>query len=235
MRLLDGAEARAIERLAIAQLGIAGPVLMENAALAVAEVIEHRFPGARRIAIVCGGGNNGGDGLALARQLATRGTAVVALLCARGEDVHGDAAAQLSALRALRAASGGAGAGREVDLREIDEGSLDVARGLLARADLVVDALFGIGLSRPLSGWRADLVTAMNEARAPRLAVDVPSGLDAGASERDAASSEVVGPHVRADVTVTFFAPKRALLLLPAGESAGEVWSSPLSVPPAAL
>ena len=73
MRLLDGAEARAIDRVAIEELGLPGPVLMENAALAVAEVIERRFPGARRVAIVCGAGNNGGDGLALARQLATRG------------------------------------------------------------------------------------------------------------------------------------------------------------------
>ena len=103
-----------------------------------------------------------------------------------------------------------------VDLREIDEGSLDAARGALARADLVVDALFGIGLSRPVSGWRAELVAAMNEARAPRLAVDVPSGLDASSSE-----IRRRGPHVRADVTVTFFAPKRALVLLPAGGGGG--------------
>ncbi len=77
MRLLDTAEAREIDRVAIERLGLPGLVLMENAASAAAEVIERRFPRARRVAIACGAGNNGGDGLALARQLATRGVAGV--------------------------------------------------------------------------------------------------------------------------------------------------------------
>ena len=151
MRLLDSAEAREIDRVAIERLGLPGLVLMENAAIAAAEVIERRFPRARRVAIACGGGNNGGDGLALARQLATRGVAVSVLLCAREDDLRGDAAVQLRALRAS-----GAGAGRDsgVELRTVDETSLDAARAVLARADLVVDALFGIGLTRPIAGWR---------------------------------------------------------------------------------
>ncbi len=232
MRLLDHAEAREIDRVAIERLGLPGLVLMENAAIAAAEVIERRFPRARRVAIACGGGNNGGDGLALARQLLTRGVAVSVLLCAREDDLRGDAAAQLRALRASGAAASGdgGGAGRDpaIELRGIDETSLDAARAALGRADLVVDALFGIGLQRPIAGWREELVAAINAARAPRLALDLPSGLDAS-------SSEVPGAHVTADVTVTFFAPKRALVLLPAAEAAGEVWSAPLGVPDRAL
>jgi len=223
MRLLDSAEAREIDRVAIEVVGIPGLVLMENAAIAAAEVIERRFGGARRIAIVCGAGNNGGDGLALARHLLARGARprdVVVLLAAPGEGMRGDAAVQWQALRR--------GGGAALVLLEIDEGSVDLARRELGRADLVVDALFGIGLTRAIAGWRAELIEAMNGARAPRLAIDLPSGLDAS-------SSEIDGPHVLADATVTFFAPKRALVLLPAGEAAGEVWSAPLGVPDAGL
>jgi NAD(P)H-hydrate epimerase len=219
MRLLDSAEAREIDRVAIERLGLPGLVLMENAAIAAAEVIDRCFPRARRVTIACGGGNNGGDGLALARQLATRRLAVTVLLCAREEDLSGDAAVQLRALR---------GSGAAVEWRTVAESSLDGARAALARADLIVDALFGIGLTRPIEGWRAELVAAINAARAPRLSLDVPSGLDAS-------SSEPLGPHVNASVTVTFFAPKRALVLLPAGDAAGTVWSAPLGVPESGL
>ncbi|HEX2465714.1 MAG TPA: NAD(P)H-hydrate dehydratase [Thermoanaerobaculia bacterium] len=227
MRLLDSAEAREIDRVAIERLGLPGLVLMENAASAAAEVIERRFPRARRVAIACGGGNNGGDGLALARQLVSRsGPRVSVLLCAREDELRGDAAVQWGALRAAVGAS--TGSDPVLELLAVDETSLDSGRAVLARADLVVDALFGIGLTRPIAGWREELVIAINAARAPRLALDVPSGLDAS-------SSELLGPHVAADVTVTFFAPKCALVLLPAGEAAGEVWAAPLGVPERAL
>jgi NAD(P)H-hydrate epimerase len=225
MRLLDSAEARDIDRVAIERLGLPGLVLMENAAVAAAEVIDRRFSQARRVVIACGAGNNGGDGLALARQLATRPLAVTVLLCARDEELRGDAAVQL---RALRASGAEGGRDAAVEVKTIGEGSLDAARAALARANLVVDALFGIGLTRPIEGWRAELVAAINAARAPRLAIDVPSGLDAS-------SSEPLGPHVTAEATVTFFAPKRALVLLPAGVAAGAVWSAPLGVPESGL
>jgi NAD(P)H-hydrate epimerase len=225
MRLLDSAEAREIDRVAIERLGLPGLVLMENAAIAAAEVIDHRFPQARRVAIACGAGNNGGDGLALARQLAARHVAVSVILCARDDELRGDAAAQLRVLRACDAAGRSGGT---IEWATAGESSLEEARAVLARADLVVDALFGIGLTRPIAGWRAELVAALNAARAPRLALDLPSGLDASSSERS-------GPHVAADATVTFFAPKRALVLLPAGESAGAVWTAPLGVPEGAL
>jgi NAD(P)H-hydrate epimerase len=225
MRLLDSAEAREIDRVAIERLGLPGLVLMENAAIAAADVIDRRFAAARRIVIACGGGNNGGDGLALARQLAARGVETTVLLCAREDELRGDAGAQLRALRAGVETSTGRAM---VALLGVGEGSLDSARAALARADLVVDALFGIGLGRPIAGWREELVAAINTAAAPRLALDLPSGLDAS-------SGETGGPHVRAEATVTFFAPKRALVLLPAGEAAGEVWSAPLGVPGAAL
>ncbi|HVR27929.1 MAG TPA: NAD(P)H-hydrate dehydratase [Thermoanaerobaculia bacterium] len=212
MRLLDSAEAREVDRFVIGEIGLPSLVLMENAALAVAEVLEQRFPGARRVAVVCGGGNNGGDGLALARQLAARRLAVSVLLCARAADLALDAAAQHRAL-----------AGCGVAVEEVGEETLDRARERLARADVVVDALFGTGLTRPIAGWRAAMIEVMNSARAPRLAIDVPSGIDAGAPDAP-------GPQVRAQVTVTFFAPKRSLVLLPAAEAAGETWLAPLGV-----
>jgi len=218
MRLVDRTEAREIDRVAIEEIGVPSLVLMENAASAAAELIERRFPGARRVTIVCGGGNNGGDGLALARQLTARGAPPAAtLLCAPAARLTGDCGAQHRAL----AAAG-------VVVREVDAAAVDAVRDAVARADLVVDALFGTGLTRPLAGWLADVVAVINSARAPRLALDLPSGLDAGASEAP-------GPHVRADVTLTFFAPKRCLALLPAADAAGEVWVAPLGIPAAAL
>ena len=161
---------------------------MENAASAAAEVIERRFPRARRVAIACGGGNNGGDGLALARQLATRGVAVSVLLCAREDDLRGDAAVQL---RALRASDGRRAPARDsvVELRSIDESSLDAAR---ARAGARGS---GGRCAVRHRAHAADRRVARgaggrdNAARAPRLALDVPSGLDAS-------SSETPGPHV---------------------------------------
>ena len=217
MLLLDDASAREVDRIAIEEIGIPSAVLMENAALAAAEVLERRFPGARSVTIVCGGGSNGGDGLALARQLTARGMTVTTLLCARADDLAGDAALELAALRACG-----------IEVREIDQGTLDVAARAVAQADVVIDALFGTGLTRPISGWRAELVAAINATRAPRLAIDLPSGLTAGVGDAP-------GPHVTAEVTVTFFAPKRALVLLPASSAAGEVWVAPMGVPAAVL
>ena len=92
-------------------------------------------------------------------------------------------------------------------------------------SDLVIDALFGTGLSRPLAGEVAELVEALNRLPVSRLAVDLPSGLNGG-------SHEILGPHLVADLTVTFAAPKPAHILPPAAESVGEVVVADLGIPP---
>ena len=146
MRVLTSEEARAFDRWAIEELGVPSMVLMENAALALADTVAEKFPEARRVAILCGPGNNGGDGFALGRQLATRGHDVRFLLAAFGRALSNDCSRQLEICQALGL--------------EIREAGADwrAAVGDLAAADLIVDALFGTGLSRPLAAPYDELV-----------------------------------------------------------------------------
>ena len=212
MRVLTAAEARAFDRWAIDELGVPAMVLMENAALALAEAIGSSFGEARRIAIFCGPGSNGGDGLALARQLVTRGYEVGIFLANFGRAPSADCAQQLAICRAMGLATFDLAA----DWQESAESAFT--------ADLVVDALFGTGLERPLRAPYDELVEWMNALPAPRLAVDLPSGLDAG-------RSHPIGPAIQADATVTFGAPKIAHLLQPAAEWVGELSVADLGVP----
>ncbi|MBI5852029.1 MAG: NAD(P)H-hydrate epimerase [Planctomycetes bacterium] len=202
-RVISVAEARAIDRDAVERLGMPSILLMENAARGVAE--QARRLGDRWI-VLCGTGNNGGDGLAAARHL---GTACTIRLLAEPDPVRApDAALQLRVLRA---------AGR----------SIRVGGGLEpAPAGVVwIDALFGTGLARPIDGLAAAWIDAMNAACGPRLAVDVPSGLDA---DRGIPLGVAC---VRADVTATLEALKRGLVQPCAAPFVGTLVVVPLGLP----
>src|SRR6185369_749769 len=180
-------------------------LLMENAAMRSVEAIEAAYgPAAgRHVTVLCGKGNNGGDGAAVARQLWLRGALVDVVLLGRADDTRGDARANFDAVRAL------AGLGDRLGFREAVTGDdlWDDASG--AEPDLYVDAIFGTGLSRPAEGLYAEAIDLLNARRtAPVVALDLPSGLDSD-------SAEPPGPHVRADLTVTFTAPKTACALPP--------------------
>ncbi|QQR72551.1 MAG: NAD(P)H-hydrate dehydratase [Holophagales bacterium] len=214
MRVLTAAAMREVDRRAIEELGVPSLVLMENAALGVVEALAERFPRAERVAIVCGPGNNGGDGLAIARHLACRGYEPIVRLHDFGRPLTADAAVQLAVVEkmgiALERAAG------DVGIRETVT--------IVAGCDLLVDALFGTGLSRPLAGEAAALVEALDALRVPRLAVDLPSGLDGDRGDR-------VGPTLRADVTVALAAPKVAHVLAPASRLVGELAVAELGIP----
>ena len=190
---------------------------MENAALAAGEVLEARFGAALRVSLICGAGNNGGDGLALARHLHSRGREVVVLLCASRHDLRGDAALQAGVLEAMT-----------LDLSEVSGETYESALQQVAGSDLVVDALFGTGLSRPIEGWRAALIEGVNAQRVPVISLDLPSGLPA-------TSSTMTGTCIDAVATVSFFAPKPSLVLPPSASRAGEVYVADLGVPESAL
>jgi hydroxyethylthiazole kinase-like uncharacterized protein yjeF len=242
MRILTAEEMRGVDRAAIERLGLPGLVLMENAALGVVDAIGRQYPRAESAAIFCGPGNNGGDGLAVARQLATRGYAVEIFLAvgkagkagkadgageageagkAGERALAGDAGLQLAVCRRL-----------ELTIHELapDGDAAEAEAGLAAaleaagRHDLVIDALFGTGLARPLTGWFARLVEGLNEVPRPRVAVDIPSGLSGS-------SAEPPGPHLVADLTVTFAAPKVAHVFPPAADAAGELVVTDLGFP----
>lgn len=218
MRILSVDAMREVDRRAIEELGIPGMVLMENAALGVVDAVGEVYPEAASAAIFCGPGNNGGDGLAIARHLSVRGYEVEVFLATGGRELHGDAGSQLAICRALG-----------LPLREIQEGGdLGPALEAARRCDVVIDALFGTGLARPLEGAFAALVEGVNDLPAPRVAVDLPSGLNGD-------RAEPLGPHVRAALTVTFAAPKPAHVLPPAAEACGELVVADLGIPPSLI
>ena len=203
--LRTAAEVREIERLAIAEGGLPGAKLMDRAGAAAFRALVGRWPGARRIAVVCGAGNNGGDGFVVARRAREAGFAVRALGVGDPGRLGPDAAAMLDAMR-------GAGIGLEPFAASALEG-------------VVVDALFGTGLTRPVEGAPAAAIEAMNAAGAPILSVDVPSGIDA---DRGC----VRGAAVRASLTLTFIAPKRGLFTGAGPEHCGRLEHDTLGVAP---
>jgi len=199
--VLSNEEMRRADAMAV-KAGTASCTLMENAGRAVADSIISRFPPCR-VAVLCGPGNNGGDGFVVARLLSDRGFDV---LVACGSDQKGDAAKASDEWRGAQAPL------------------IPVA---LDGVDLIVDALFGTGLSRPPdTGYRA-LIEAVNRAPVPVIAIDVPSGVDGD-------SGEVRGIAVEADITVTFFRLKPAHLLLPGRALCGEILLADIGIPEAA-
>lgn len=215
MRVLTAAESRSFDRWASEEIGVPEIVLMENAGLAVADAVVESFPDCRRVAVVCGPGHNGADGLVAARQLATRGLLVDVALATFGAPLAPATAAELDRLERL---------GLEPLIA--DAASLGELLAALSASDLIVDALFGTGLSRPLAGPFADLAEGISELGLPVVAVDLPSGLDAS-SERP------IGPAVAADLTVAFVAPKIAHLLPPACLAVGRLAVADLGLPAA--
>ncbi len=215
MKLVTSEQMRELERRAAQEAGIPTLVLMEHAGRAVAQVTWKvlRERGGHRVAVVCGKGNNGGDGLCAARHLANAGFSVRVYLLARDQDLEGDPATNLRALRAC---------GVEVDNVV---GAVDTAlRAVGVGADVVVDAVFGTGFRGTPMGLAARAIEAINESRLPVVAVDVPSGLDAD-------TGKVEGPCVRASVTVTMGLPKVGLLVYPGAAYCGEVVVADLGLP----
>lgn len=216
MRVLDAAQMREADRRTIDEIGVPSIVLMENAGRAVAGAIVARFATRerRRVAVLCGRGSNGGDGLVVARVLAERGAAVTIILLARAEEVRGDARTNLDI------------AGR-LGLRVTEApgaSAWQACRPEVAAADLVVDALVGTGLRAPLEGLPAAVVADVNAARRPVVAVDLPSGLSAD-------TGACIGACVKARVTVTLGAPKLPLVVSPAAELAGEMVVADIGIP----
>ncbi|MBM4113114.1 MAG: NAD(P)H-hydrate epimerase [Phycisphaerae bacterium] len=208
VRAFTRAEAQAFDRFAIETLGIPGIVLMENAALGCTEALRELAGTAWptvRVAIVCGPGSNGGDGYAVARLLRVAGAEPI-VHCFGRPRAGSDAAINAAIVEAL---------------------GIPVAPPPLASApmaDLLVDALFGTGLSTDLDGDSRRIVERMNEFRGPRLAVDLPSGLDCD-------RGEPLGAAVRATVTATMAAPKAGFAAPGASAFTGRVVVVPIGAP----
>jgi len=206
--LPDAETMRAIDRWAIEEEGVAGLELMERAGAGVASAVEvHASDGS--VAVLCGKGNNGGDGLVVARLLRDSGREVTVVCVAPPEELGGEAAANLSRLPGAA--------------------PVTLAQGAeaIARAGVIVDALLGTGFSGEPHGAVAEGIAAANAAPGAVIAVDVPSGVDAS-------TGVVAGEAVRAEVTVTFHVAKPGLWITPGKRHAGEVRTIDIGIPPGA-
>ncbi len=194
MQVLTAAEMAETDRRS-AEQGVAVEALMANAGAAVTRFVQRHFGGAGLVAVLCGKGNNGGDGFVAARELASAGRDVRVALLGRADEVKGEAAAALTALRE----SG-------VPVAEI--AGIAGLRGALEGAELVLDAVVGTGFKPPLRGLALEARNLLGETAVPVVAVDLPSGWDADSLEQTSGEGDKVA--FRADAVVTFVAPKKA-------------------------
>ena len=192
MKIVTASETREIDRATSERFGVPSLTLMENAGTAVADHVLNHYASTQKIAVLCGKGNNGGDGFVAARQLHQRGKTVVVILLADPTELRGDAAAMYAKLpvAAVIAKSG-------------EEFKSDRVSASLS-ADLFLDAILGTGFKPPVKGLYLDAIDFLNTSHAPVVAVDIPSGADADALGAQA------GTVARADSIVTFTAPRPA-------------------------
>lgn len=207
IELLTPSEMSRADRLTI-DAGTPGIVLMEAAGRAVADAVGHRLPVGSRVLVLCGPGNNGGDGFVAARILRERGYVVRLALLGPRDRLAGDA--RLAAERWPGPVEVAAAATLAPALRE---------------ARVVVDALFGAGLARPLDGEARAIVEAVDAARRTVIAIDLPSGIDG-------ATGRVMGEAIRAELSVTFFRMKPGHLLLPGRLHCGKVLVADIGIRP---
>jgi NAD(P)H-hydrate epimerase len=216
MRILNAAQMREADRYTIEDIGIPSLVLMENAGRQVVAALEAayepRLDG--RVAILCGRGNNGGDGFVVARTLAQRGIDTAVFVVGALSDVRGDARINLDILGRLG-----------ITVVEVnDEQSWELHFSEIAQCTLIVDAIFGTGLKSPLAGMMETVVADVNASGIPIVAIDLPSGLSAD-------TPHILGDCIDASMTVTLAAPKLPLVLPPGEAHAGDVVIADIGIP----
>src|SRR6266576_772016 len=190
MKIISAAEMREIDRVTSERFGVPSLTLMEKAGAAVAEFVTSDYPDARTVVVICGKGNNGGDGFVAARRLREMGREVGVFLLASPTDLHGDAAEMFQKMQLA-----------PLVLKSHEDLTSGKARSAF-ESELIVDAILGTGFRPPVSGLYAEAIAAINARGLPTVAVDIPSGADADAM------GEQTGAVVRADAIVTFTAPR---------------------------
>jgi ADP-dependent NAD(P)H-hydrate dehydratase / NAD(P)H-hydrate epimerase len=215
MKVVTAAQMQALDRRAITDGGVPSLSLMENAGSAVVAAMERTFGPVRgkAIAILCGKGNNGGDGFVVARLLKRRGARVVVFTMVPARELRGDPATMYRRFSAV----GGKTAVKVCP-------SAERLQNTLQDSDLIVDALFGTGLSAAITGPYRTAIETLNRAGRPVIAVDLPSGIEAD-------TGTVLGVTVRATLTVTFGLPKLGLYLKAGIDHAGKVVVADIGIP----
>ena len=205
-----------IDERTIIDYGVPSLELMENAGQGVVEALTIRFHdlSTKRILIFCGKGNNGGDGLVIARLLSNMGAGVKVLLLEKQANLKNNAAVNADLASKLG-----------INIIEVRKGNDHILDHHLKSCDIIIDALFGTGLIRPISGLYEQVIEKINQAGKFIIAVDIPSGVDSD-------TGQLIGPHVRADLTLALALLKRSHLLYPAAEIMGELKTVDIKIPP---
>jgi hydroxyethylthiazole kinase-like uncharacterized protein yjeF len=219
MKIVSAAEMRAIDRATTEKFGVPSLTLMENAGSAVSRFVLSDYPDAERIGVICGKGNNGGDGFVAARKLTEAGRAVRVLLLADPGELRGDAAAMFERLKVAPVIAKSEQALSSSDATEI------------FASDLIVDAVLGTGFRPPVSELYAATIRKINASSAAVVAVDIPSGADADAMRDEQQSQQ--GTIARADAVVTFTAPRPAHVFVQL--TSGPTVIAPIGSPPEAI
>src|SRR6266446_10442643 len=216
MRVLNAAQMREADRRTIEDIGIPSLVLMENAGRQAVAAMEAMYNDLleRQVAVLCGRGNNGGDGFVIARTLAQRGVDVAVFLIGQVSEVRGDARTNLEILGRL---------GLTV-VEVADSQAWELHFSELSDCTLIVDAIFGTGLNAPVSGLIQSVIADVNASGITVVSIDVPSGLSADAVEP-------IGESIEADTTVTLGAPKLPLVLPPGETRAGDIVIADIGIP----
>ena len=217
--LMTKEQVRGVDSWAINTLGMPGVVLMENAGRSCAELIKEKLKviAEPKVCIFCGTGNNGGDGYVIARHLLNNGFKVVVVVCGDRMKVKGDAKINLDILEKL-----------DQPIEQLNPKDDDVSvrvKAFVDDADMIVDGLFGTGLSGPLRDDYIQLIESINTCDCPVLAVDIPSGLDCD-------SGRPLGTAVKASCTVTFVAVKKGFVSESAASYTGEIYIASIGIEP---
>src|SRR5438270_5262794 len=192
MKIVSADEMRGVERVTSGRFGVPSLTLMENAGTAVAEFVRTQYPSAKRFAVICGKGNNGGDGFVVARKLQESGKEVGVTLLASNSELKGDAAQMFAKLPVPAIA-----------VRTKDELKRGPASEIF-ETEILIDAILGTGFRPPVSGLYAEAIAALNASAATVVSVDIPSGADADVMV------EQTGAVARSDAIVTFTSPRPA-------------------------
>lgn len=213
MKIARVAEMQDLDRRAMEEFGIPPEILMENAGEASYSVVSREFGvTGKRFTILCGLGNNGGDGFVLARKLHSNGGHVRVLLFGRREELKGPARKNFDIISRMPI---------EIESPE----SVESVKDAFCHSDAIVDAMFGTGLTRAVAGIHEDVIQSINESQTCVFSIDIPSGVNGD-------TGQVMGVAVRADYTITYGLPKIGNLLYPGNALCGKLYLSHISFPP---
>ncbi|MDY7037303.1 MAG: NAD(P)H-hydrate dehydratase [Thermodesulfobacteriota bacterium] len=216
MRLVRASEMQEMDRMTIQELGIPGVVLMENAARGATRLfLDHFTPGEdSHIVLLCGRGNNGGDGYVMARYLHEAGLKVSVVVLSEFTKISGDALTNLKVIRRMN-----------LDVREVpgtDEwGKCNEA---IKSCDFIIDGILGTGLNSPIRGFYGKVIEETNALKKPLMAIDIPSGLNAD-------TGQIMGLAIEADLTVTFGFPKIGHVVFPGAGIVGRLQRVDIGIP----